>query len=203
MDCPSAHHPSPFKLPEELPLIVLQDCFLFPGCLIPLFIFETRYRAMLSHALKTHRMFAIGALQPGGGLLTCTTAGLVRTSQTLPDGTSQVLLHGLARVQMTDWQQTEPFPIARIRPLPIDRGHPSTVRALREQAMRLLPEPPPECAEAIALLRAQLDDLEDSEAVCDILAYHFVKNPSVQASLQIEPRLERRLEILIRHLKID
>ncbi|MDB6073482.1 MAG: hypothetical protein JWO89_1122, partial [Verrucomicrobiaceae bacterium] len=27
-----------FSLPEEMPVMVLTDCFLFPGCFLPLFI---------------------------------------------------------------------------------------------------------------------------------------------------------------------
>ena len=31
-----------------------------PGCFLPLFIFEERYRLMLKHALNTDRMFCVG-----------------------------------------------------------------------------------------------------------------------------------------------
>jgi ATP-dependent Lon protease len=48
----------------ELPLFPLPHTVLFPGALLPLHVFEPRYRAMTKHCLATHRALAV-VLIPG------------------------------------------------------------------------------------------------------------------------------------------
>ena len=76
---PTVHSPA-FTLPESLGLIVLEECFHFPGCFLPLYIFEQRYRQMMDHALSTSRMFGVGTMVDDE-LLPVTTAGLIRASK--------------------------------------------------------------------------------------------------------------------------
>ena len=51
-------------LPEQVPVMPLPGAVLFPHALLPLYIFEPRYREMLEHALSHHRMFAVATLKP-------------------------------------------------------------------------------------------------------------------------------------------
>ncbi len=45
--------------------MVLPNAVLFPHSLLPLHIFETRYRQMLSHCLDGDRMFSVGLVRDG------------------------------------------------------------------------------------------------------------------------------------------
>ena len=96
---------------------------LFPNSLLPLHIFEPRYRAMLHTALEEERMFCIALTKRGidewsspkdfhhiAGL------GLVRACVGRGDGTSHLILQGLARVKFTKFVQEAPFPIAHRSP---------------------------------------------------------------------------------------
>ena len=102
--------------------MILPEATLFPHASMPLFIFEPRYRAMLAWAIEQHRMFCIALMKPGveeaksgddfhhvAGL------GLVRACVQHPDGTSHLVLQGLARVRLTDFIQEKPFRIAELR----------------------------------------------------------------------------------------
>ena len=91
------------KLPREVPVMTLPNATLFPQALLPLYIFEPRYRQMLADALHSHRMFSVAMQQPGtkrespspvAGL------GLIRVSVGHRDGTSHLVLQGLARVEL-------------------------------------------------------------------------------------------------------
>ncbi len=53
------------KLPREVPVMTLPNATLFPQALLPLYIFEPRYRQMLADALNTHRMFSVAMQRPG------------------------------------------------------------------------------------------------------------------------------------------
>jgi len=52
-------------LPEQAPVMPLPGAVLFPHALLPLYIFEPRYREMLAHALAHERMFCVALLRPG------------------------------------------------------------------------------------------------------------------------------------------
>ena len=49
-------------LPEVLPIFPLTGVMLLPGTVLPLHIFEPRYRAMVEDALETDKVF--GMIQP-------------------------------------------------------------------------------------------------------------------------------------------
>ena len=107
-------------LPAELPVMVLPDCHLFPGCLLPLYIFEARYRKMLADTLKTERMFSVALQKPGRSRETpCLVAGLglIRVSVDHEDGTSHLILQGITRVELRETVQYKPYRIHNIRPL--------------------------------------------------------------------------------------
>jgi Lon protease-like protein len=197
---PKAH----FPLPDKMPVMVLSNCFLLPGCFLPLFIFEERYRLMLKHALETNRMFCVGIRKRASGdsdeVLPVTTAGLIRACVKNEDGTSQLMLHGVQRIRFKEWTQEEPFRIARVEPIitvpcPSDR-----LAALQQQAVKLLPPAPEDSCDAVKIVREAIKCVSDPELVCDILAYHFVKRACTMKSLLAEPCLETRYGLLIAEL---
>ena len=53
------------ELPDSIPVITLAQCNLLPHGLLPLFIFEPRYRNMLAHALNHDRCFCVATKLPG------------------------------------------------------------------------------------------------------------------------------------------
>lgn len=182
--------------------MVLSDCCLFPGCQLPLFIFEERYRRMLAHALATHRMFCIGTRQgreaARSEIFPVSTAGLVRVCKTQPDGTSHVLLVGLQRIRLLGWEQQEPFFQARIEPMPSRVEDNAELESLRERALELLPCGDDATArEQIQDLRRQLADVASAESVCDFLAHRFVRRPACSLRLLAEPNVAARYRVLI------
>ncbi len=192
--------PQHFKLPETLGLIVLEDCFHFAGCFLPLYIFEQRYRLMLEDALASSRMIGVGTMVDGE-LLPVTTLGLIRASKKGLDGTSHVMLYGVTRVRFTGWVQEKPYRIATIEPFStVVESSQESLEALRDRALRLLPPVSPECGEAMQKLRSLLSEMDCPDMVCDILSYHFVREPSAAACLLTEPNLEQRYEILFKQL---
>ena len=190
-----------FILPHTLPMIVLDGCYLFPGCHLPLFIFEERYRRMLDHALHTDRMFCIGAPCGADDVQPVTTAGLIRASVKNADGTSQVMLYGVKRVRITGWEQMTPFRIAQVELLLTKTVPLETLRILKSKALTLLPHPTGDSCENMQLLRQSLEDMEEAEAVCDIIAFHFIRRKAALRVLLEECCPQRRYERLITELE--
>lgn len=191
--------PSTLKLPTELPLIVLSDCYHFPGCFLPLYIFEDRYRAMLAHVLKGERMFGVGvrsSFQPDT-ILPVATAGLVRACVKHDDGTSHLMLLGLKRMQIVGHTQTRPFPIALVEPLETTDADDPRLIALRDEALESLPTCPDGAEETFHKLKLQLHEQGDPEAVCDILTYHFIRCPDLLTASLLQPSVRERYRLLL------
>jgi len=108
------------RLPRAVPVMVLPKTTLFPAALLPLYIFELRYRQMLADALDSHRMFAVAMQNPAAGReapLPIAGLGLIRVSVQHRDKTSHLILQGLARIELDAAVQNKPYRIHRIRPL--------------------------------------------------------------------------------------
>lgn len=83
----------------RLPLFPL-DIVLFPGTVLPLHIFEPRYREMIADCMAGDRRFGIlpdaaGAGRPDTGTVGC--RGEIREAQRLPDGRSNIVVVGQKR----------------------------------------------------------------------------------------------------------
>src|SRR6185436_12827923 len=108
------------KIPPEVPVMTLPNATLFPQAMLPLYIFEPRYRQMLSDALNSHRMFSVAIQKPGRVRETPSSIaglGLIRASVLKKDGTSNLILQGIARVELAETVRSKPYRVARIRPL--------------------------------------------------------------------------------------
>ncbi|HEU5123999.1 MAG TPA: LON peptidase substrate-binding domain-containing protein [Verrucomicrobiae bacterium] len=131
------------KLPRETAVMTLPNVTLFPQSLLPLYIFEPRYRQMLADALNTSRMFAVAMQQPGktreipapvAGL------GLVRVAVDHRDGTSHLILQGIARVELQPAVKYKPFRVHKIKPLQTPPCDNVATDALLEKVRELLHE---------------------------------------------------------------
>lgn len=107
----------------ELPIFPLPNVVFFPYTLLPLHIFESRYKQMVSEALQGKRRIAMALLQPGweanyygspdiyqiGGM------GQISAVRRLKDGEYDLQLHGLSRYQIIEVLQQTPYRIARVQ----------------------------------------------------------------------------------------
>jgi Lon protease-like protein len=131
------------ELPDAVPVMTLPSATLFPQALLPLYIFEPRYRRMLADMLRSDRMFSVAMQQPGKQReLPCPVAGLglIRVSVGYQDGTSRLILQGLTRVELVKTVQTKPYRIASIRPLQSAPRTGSSIQALVAKVHSLVEE---------------------------------------------------------------
>ena len=198
------------KLPRIAPVMVLPDALLFPNSLLPLFIFEPRYREMLRWVLAEQRVFCIAQTKPGvseaataadfhqtGGL------GLVRACVGHEDGTSHLVLQGLARVRFTGFVQEEPFRIAELTELRSEPSAELDTEALIAKVLQLCAQlrangtPVPEAFDQ------QLAQIDDPSVLADVVAHAFLRDSSHRQAIFDELRVGERLQSLIRYLGIE
>lgn len=93
----------------SLPIFPLPNCVLLPGGLLPLHVFEPRYRELTKHCLETHQVMGVARLRPGyetayygrPPVFERFGVGKIICSEELPDGRFALLLRGVARVEIT------------------------------------------------------------------------------------------------------
>jgi ATP-dependent Lon protease len=129
------------KLPNEIPVMTLPHATLLPQAFLPLYIFEPRYRQMLRDALSSARMFSIAMQKPGRATESPSPIaglGLIRGSVQHEDGTSHLLLQGIARVELVETVRYKPYRVQRIRPLESPPSNEVAVDALLAKVRELL-----------------------------------------------------------------
>ncbi len=196
--------------------MILPKVSLFPGMMLPLFIFEPRYRRMLEEVLEGDRLFAVAMMDPEsfdeepagvGGI------GMVRACRENPDGTSNLFLQGLARVIIHEVADREPYPKLRIEPVtpPDEPSLKAEALAIkvkelvrrqlgveepeeREELTPEMPDPKRQLANSVA-------KLDSPPQIADLVTYALINDPGrkqeLLETLVIEDRLDKLIEFLM------
>lgn len=116
------------RLCQGIPIFPLPRTVLMPGELLPLHVFEERYRALVRFCLEGDGYMGIATLVPGHHLSNDDVpsvfpeigVGRIVQHQPLPDGRSNIILESLGRLVVTgELQQEEPFRIVQCDPIPM------------------------------------------------------------------------------------
>lgn len=191
-------------LPNEVPVMTLPDTAFFPQALMPLHIFEPRYREMLRDVLASNRLFAVAGLDmdratdPGHfePPHRIASVGIVRACQKNENGTSNLLLQGLCRVEIVRIVCDEPYRKIEIRALSSEAGGSADEnQALRRELTRLLNLKSRLAATGGNELTAFLKTVEDPEAFVDIAAFSLCESTALKQRLLETLDVHRRLEL--------
>jgi Lon protease-like protein len=195
-------------LPAQVPVMPLPGALLFPHALLPLYIFEERYREMLRHALNHHRMFSVTLIKPERGewrspsdFFHVAGVGLIRACVGRSDGTSNLILQGLERVRFTAFKQEAPFPIATIEPLESETSSSVETEALAAKVLELYSKLRTKQRELPRKVDRYLSDLNDMEMLADLMASTFINDPLRRQQVLEELALNQRLRLVIQYLR--
>ena len=207
--------------------MTLPNATLFPQQLLPLYIFEPRYRQMLADALHSHRMFAVAMQKPGNTRETPSPVaglGLIRVSVQHKDETSHLILQGIARVELGQTQRYKPFRVQRIHPIQTPPCDSVAVDALLAKVRELLQErielglpfpfpvvspkstgnePAPSFSPKEIL--GYLDSLTDPEQTADLVSCAVlprgVEQQVILETVDVESRLRRLIQFLMMEIR--
>jgi ATP-dependent Lon protease len=190
--------------------------------MLPLHIFEPRYRAMLDASLDSHRMFCL-AMQREDAVrespCRVATLGLVRASVKNGNGTSNLVLQGLIRVRLGRVVQGRPFRMHMIAPILPAGDRTVAMDALMGRTLDLvdarLRQDQPVPLELIRQLAAggphegetrvedcirALRHIEDPGRFADLIATLLLPNPAARQVILRTVGAEQRLRHLVRFL---
>jgi len=216
------------KIPHEVPVMTLPNATLFPQALLPLYVFEPRYRQMLADALHSNRMFSVAMQRPGTTRETPSPVaglGLIRVSVGHRDGTSHLILQGLARVELKEAVRYKPYRVQRIQALetpPCDNVKVDAllakVRELLEEWVDLgLPLPPPVITPEKSPssptppsfspkeILSYVDSISDPEQAADLVSCAVLpgaaERQTILETVDVESRLRRLIHFLLTEIR--
>lgn len=193
------------------PLFPLPDVAFFPHVLLPLHIFEPRYRQMTADALDGERYIALAQLKPGWEVrpddappiheVVC--LGRITADERLADGRYYLILQGLARARVISEEAAGlPYRVARLEIRPdrvaaapaIDREN--RRREIFEAFRDLHPK-----AELDKLLHEAVDATVSLGLACDIVASAIRLSPDQVQEILAEEDVDRRSDLVLARLR--
>lgn len=201
-------------LPDEVPVMTLPNATLFPQAMLPLYIFEPRYRRMLEDTLASHRMFSIAMQKPSCKRETpCIIAGLglIRASVQNKDGTSHLILQGLTRIRLEDTVQRRPYRVQRISALLPKPDDSVVIDALTTKIKELVQNTATAVASSDSASNPNLPPFEkfaehlvnvnDPDQIADMTACVMLRESAQRQTILETLALEPRLRLLVQFLR--
>ena len=190
-------------------LFPLPNLVMFPHVMQAMHIFEPRYRSMFEEAVSDDKLIALGVLSPGwevdyeGRPALESTACLCRiaTYQQTPEGTYNVLLLGVRRIQLRDeLPPTKPFRVVEagiiedeLPPQFSDQEVSSMQQQLLAAFKRSIPKIPASYDQIDELLGSQIT----LGMLADIVAYTAELSLGIKLSLLKTSNVCDRVQVLL------
>ncbi|OAQ21238.1 endopeptidase La [Thermosulfurimonas dismutans] len=197
------------EVPEILPLMAIRDIVLFPGMVIPLFVGREKSLEAVSEALAGEKLLTLVTQKDPAeedpapeALFKVGVVGLIIRTFKLPEDRLKVLVQVLARVEVKEFLQLQPFFKARV--LPVKEKEPEHLSVEAEALLRNVRE----TAEKVLALRgllnpdlsAMFSSVDEPGRLADLVAAHVrFKVSEAQELLETYDGLER-LQKIARYL---
>jgi Lon protease-like protein len=195
---------------DGTPLFPLPDVVFFPKTLLPLHVYEPRYRALASEALEQDRVICTALLKPGWEsdyygspeVYPVGCLGKIVQHQKLPDGRYNITLDGIAKVAIESSVRLEPYRLVRVKPMEDDTAWARSQGAMEEAAelMKLFREVHEGQAPSI-LLAEVLGQEMTPESILNTVALNLNAEPGVKEQLLEMDRLDLRYQAVLQILR--
>ena len=204
MTNPDAPAPTAEEL-RELPVFPLPSVVLLPGGVLPLHLFEPRYREMIFETIEGGgTLMAVAMFEPGwepdyeGRPAIRPIAGLgrIRAHRQHANGRWDILLDGLVRVELSELPPNRSYRLARAEVIADRISHPKVVEEARSGVFSL-------ASSIAALIRAEHTDFElgveatmSASQLCDRLADRLVPDPETRQRILETSDVKVRLALV-------
>ncbi len=191
---------------RRLPLFPLEDVVLFPHSMIPLHIFEARYRKMVRDVLGSNRLLAISLqlekedVAEGGAprVASVASVGELVLAQELPDGRFNLVVRGRARIGIDEeLPSDEPYRLIAAHEIPDESSEQASEVHEADAALRALvtglAESIPDGGELLKHVAAAQDT---PAALANVIAASLVADPKARQRLLETTDVFERLERL-------
>lgn len=197
-----------------VPLFPLPNAALFPNVMLPLHIFEPRYRCMVEDALKADRVLAIALLKDGWeeayeskncAIHETVCLAKVVAEERLDDGRFHLLTQGLCRAKLTGEQQTDlPYRLGHVEAIEDEYPLPPVIDRLRRQQelvsafRQIFPK-----LDMDAALLATMEEGVPLGELCDVIAHAMRLDPFHAHRLLEQSDVDQRSDLVLQLLRLQ
>ena len=188
---------------SSVPLFPLPGVVLFPRAVLPLHVFEERYKTMTADALHGHRQIAMALLRPGWerdyhnrpSIDPVVCVGRILSHERLPDGKYNFLLQGQARARVVrELDSGTPYRVAELEPLREAEASASELERERERLARLFRPSTLGSTPVGRQFRTLLAAGElPTPDIADLVAFNYLENVPLKQALLAEGDVLRRV----------
>ena len=197
----SQEHNHEFKLPEVIGILPIRNAVAFPGTVTPLAIGRERSRRLLADAEIDQSIIGLVTQHKPdkdkpdfSDIYSVGTAATVLKVIKMPQGTINVVIHGIARFKIVKPIATEPYLKAAVKLLDakvkITKKLKALIVSVRQTANRVIALSPNVPEEASVLL----ENIENPSALADFLAANLSLDVAEKQKLLEETDAAKRLE---------
>jgi len=198
-----SNSPRAIEIPDVVPLFALPKLVLFPAAVIPLHIFEDRYRKMTADVLETHKQIAMALLKPGWEkdyygkpvVEEVVCVGQILSHERLSDGRYNFLLQGKARARIKREVGDEPYRQAIVELLPEINSLEADLSLARQCLVKLFEREAFAALPGGGQIREMLTSDVPTAIVADLLAFRVLPEDQVELkqSLLAEQDVKNRV----------
>lgn len=196
----------------RVPLFPLPDAVLFPHVLMPLMIFEPRYREMVKDVLAGDKLIAMALLEPDwedtyetkqAAICSTVCVGQISSWECLPDGRYQLVLEGVARAWILSEEPTvKPYRIGHLELCPDEETKLTASERLRRQRELLVGfQQLSVGCEFDNVFHNSLDADLPLGGLCDVLAHSLPLNPDSAQAILEETDVATRSQLVLSELQ--
>lgn len=189
-----------------IPIFPLPNCVFFPHTLLPLHVFEPRYKEMIADALGGSRMLGVVQLRPGwekdyhGSPPVYRVLGVGRIigHKRWSDGRYDIIVSGRHRVRILNETRQGDYRVAETEILtdfiPEDRRE--EVEAEFQRHLKTFRHVVSAFPEAVEMIRPESWQDPTPGVLADVLATTFIESPYDRQSILSELDVARRLRLV-------
>ena len=190
-----------FILPKEIGILPLRSAVAYPGTVMPLAVGRQRSKKLITDIAPKETVFGLVAQNDSevesptpDDLYRVGTAASVLKVIRMPQGSVNIVVHGITRFRIIEFTATEPYLKARVKPVPVQVRNTKKLKALlvnvRNTANRVIVLSPNVPEEAALLL----ENIIDPSALADFLAATLNISIAEKQQLLEEPDAFKRLQ---------
>jgi Lon protease-like protein len=188
-----------------VPLFPLPNVVLFPRAVLPLHIFEERYKAMTADALQGDRQIAMALLRPGWerdyyqrpAIEPVVCIGTILTHERLPDGKYNFLLQGPTRARVVGETGGNDYRVATLEAIPETEVLEIDLETQRERLAGMFERGPlaalPTAAQFREIIAGQLPTTD----VMDLVAFNLIDDVPLKQSILADGNVRQRIGTIL------
>ena len=202
---------------DKLPLLPIRDIVVYPFMILPLFVGRESSIEAVEHALsKTDRLILLASQKDitaetpePSEIYDLGTVAMIMRMRKLPDGRVKILVQGLTKARIIDFEQNEPYfvtKLAKVDDTELNKNDQvaldALMRNIREQLERVITLGKILSPDILTVL----EDIKDPGRLADLVAsnlnLHVAEAQMILETLEPVERLHKINDILSRELEI-